>query len=91
MTELNSNVATATLLIPILAAAATATGMPPELLMIPATISASCAFMLPVATAPNAIAYSTERIKVKEMMREGLALNLILSVLISTMCFFLIA
>ncbi|MFT5612423.1 MAG: sodium-dependent dicarboxylate transporter 2/3/5 [Arenicella sp.] len=91
MTELNSNVATATLLIPILAAAATATGLAPELLMIPAAISASCAFMLPVATAPNAIAYATEHVTVKQMMREGLGLNLILSVLISTMCFILIA
>jgi sodium-dependent dicarboxylate transporter 2/3/5 len=91
MTELNSNVATATLLIPILAAAATASGLAPELLMIPAAISASCAFMLPVATAPNAIAYATEHLTVKQMMREGIGLNLILSVLISTMCFILIA
>ena len=71
MTELNSNVATTTLIIPILAAAATATGLSPELLMIPATISASCAFMLPVATAPNAIAYATEQVSVRQMMREG--------------------
>ena len=91
MTELNSNVATTTLVIPILAAAATATNMPPELLMLPATISASCAFMLPVATAPNAIAYATGKVTVKEMMREGFSLNLILAFAISAMCYLLIA
>ena len=90
MTELNSNVATTTLALPILAAAAVATNLPPELLMIPATISASCAFMLPVATAPNAIAYATEEVTVKQMMREGLGLNLMLAVVISGMCFVLL-
>jgi sodium-dependent dicarboxylate transporter 2/3/5 len=90
MTELNSNVATTTLAIPILAAAATASNLPPEVLMIPATISASCAFMLPVATAPNAIAYATGQVTVKQMMREGLALNLILSGVISCMCYLLL-
>jgi sodium-dependent dicarboxylate transporter 2/3/5 len=91
MTELNSNVATTTLIIPILAATAAATDLPPELLMIPATISASCAFMLPVATAPNAIAYATERVTVKQMLREGLGLNLILAFSISLLCYFLLA
>lgn len=90
MTELNSNVATTTLLIPILAATAAATNLPPELLMIPATISASCAFMLPVATAPNAIAYATNRVTVKQMMREGFGLNLILATSIATLCFILL-
>ncbi len=90
-TEVNSNLATTTLVLPILATTAISTDMPLELLMIPATISASCAFMLPVATAPNAIAYATERISIKEMMREGLMLNLVLAVLISTLCFVLLA
>lgn len=89
-TELNSNLATTTLLLPILAATANATSMPIELLMIPATISASCAFMLPVATAPNAIAYSTELVSVKTMIREGMTLNLIFAVLISLLCLALI-
>lgn len=89
-TELNSNVATTTLVIPILAATAVSANLPLELLMIPATISASCAFMLPVATAPNAIAYATEHITVKEMMREGFALNLMLAFVISAVCFFLL-
>ncbi len=89
-TELNSNLATTTLVLPILAAAATSTGLPIELLMIPATISASCAFMLPVATAPNAIAYSTELVSVRRMMREGLTLNFVFAVFIGLMCFYLL-
>ncbi len=89
-TELNSNLATTTLVLPILAASATSTGLPIEILMIPATISASCAFMLPVATAPNAIAYSTELVSVKHMMREGLLLNFVFAILISVLCLMLI-
>jgi len=90
-TELNSNLATTTLVLPILAATANASDIPLELVMIPATLSASCAFMLPVATAPNAIAYSTEKINVKEMMREGFALNIILALVISSLCYVLLA
>ncbi|GHA05224.1 transporter [Arenicella chitinivorans] len=89
-TEINSNLATTTLVLPILAATATATDMPPALLMIPATISASCAFMLPVATAPNAIAYSTDLVSVKTMMREGLTLNMLFGLIISTLCYLLV-
>ncbi|RBP49771.1 SLC13 family permease [Arenicella xantha] len=86
-TEINSNLATTTLVLPILAATAASTGMAPELLMIPATISASCAFMLPVATAPNAIAYATEQISVRQMLREGLVLNILFAFIISALCY----
>ena len=89
-TELNSNLATTTLVLPILAATAVSTNISPALLMIPATISASCAFMLPVATAPNAIAYATGRVKVKDMLREGLRLNMLFAVMISAICFVLL-
>ena len=90
-TELNSNLATTTLVLPILAATAISADIPVELVMIPATLSASCAFMLPVATAPNAIAYSTEKINLKHMIREGLILNLILAFVISSLCYLLLA
>jgi len=90
-TELNSNLATTALVLPILASTALALNIPLEILMIPATISASCAFMLPVATAPNAIAYATEKITLKQMMREGFALNLILAFVISALCYFLLS
>ncbi len=89
-TELNSNVATTTLVLPILAATSISAGIAPELLMIPATISASCAFMLPVATAPNAIAYATGGVTVKDMLREGMRLNLMFAVLISALCYLLL-
>ena len=82
-TEVTSNTATTTLLMPVLAAAGVAAGIDPKLLMIPAAMSASCAFMLPVATAPNAIVYGADKFDIKTMMREGLVLNLILAMIIS--------
>ncbi len=88
ITEVTSNTATATLLMPILASAATAANVDPKLLMIPATISASCAFMMPVATAPNAIVYSANRLHIKDMAREGVVLNLMMALVISGVCYF---
>jgi sodium-dependent dicarboxylate transporter 2/3/5 len=75
---------------PILAAMAVGAGMDPRLLMVPAAMSASCAFMLPVATAPNVIMFSTGRFAVRDMAREGFALNLIGALIISTLCYLLI-
>ena len=83
LTEVTSNTATASLLMPLLAATATATGIDAMLLMVPAALSASCAFMLPVATAPNAIVFGSGRIRVKEMARAGFVLNLIGAVVIT--------
>lgn len=83
LTEVTSNTATTSLLMPVLAATAVATDIPFELLMIPAAISASCAFMLPVATAPNAVIYGSGKVTVKQMMSEGLVLNLIGAVIIT--------
>jgi sodium-dependent dicarboxylate transporter 2/3/5 len=88
LTEITSNTATATLLMPVLAAAAVGAKVAPELLMIPAAISASCAFMLPVATAPNAIVYATDRLTIAHMAREGFALNLIVAVIVATVSYF---
>ena len=85
MTEITSNTATTTLMLPILAAAALAAEIPPEVLMVPAAMSASCAFMLPVATAPNTIMFSTGAFPIKIMVREGLALNLIGALIISAL------
>lgn len=86
LTELTSNVATTTLFMPILASAAFAIDMPIEWLMVPAAISASCAFMLPVATAPNAIAFGTGHVTIKQMMREGIILNLLMALVVTTVC-----
>ncbi len=83
LTEVTSNTATASLLLPILAASAIAAKIDPKLIMIPATISCSFAFMLPVATPPNAIVFSSEKITIRTMAREGIALNLIGAVVIT--------
>ncbi len=90
LTEVTSNTATATLLMPILAAAALGAGIDPKLLMIPAALSASCAFMLPVATGPNAVVFGSNRIAIVEMARTGLAVNLLGSVVITMVCWWLL-
>ena len=76
-TEVTSNTAVANVLMPILAAAAAAGEMDPIWLMMPAVLGVNHAFMLPVATAPNAIVYGTGRVTTRQMAREGLALNLL--------------
>ncbi|MBW6492625.1 MAG: SLC13 family permease [Lentimicrobium sp.] len=85
LTELTSNTATTEMILPILAGVAISTEMNPLLLMIPATMSASMAFMLPVATPPNAIIFGTSRISVAQMARTGLLLNLLGAVVIMLM------
>jgi len=83
LTELTSNTATAEMLLPIIGGLAVAIKINPLFLMIPATISCSFAFMLPVATPPNAIIFGTDRIKIKDMTKVGLWLNLIGAILIT--------
>ncbi len=87
LTEATSNTATTTLLMPILAAAAVAAEVDPLLLMVPAAMSASCAFMLPVATPPNVVVFSTNRLPLRRMVREGVVLNLVGVGLIATICY----
>jgi sodium-dependent dicarboxylate transporter 2/3/5 len=62
---------------PVLAALATATGQPVVDLVVPAAVAASCAFMLPVGTAPNAIVYGSGRIRMRDMIRAGLLVNIL--------------
>lgn len=83
ITNLTSNTATATLMMPVMAALATAIGEPPYLLMVAATVAASCAFLLPVATPPNAIVMASGRVTARDMFAEGLRLNL-LAALVAT-------
>ncbi len=90
VTEVTSNTATTTLLMPVLAAAGKAAGMEPALFMVPAALSASCAFMLPVATAPNAVVFGTGRVTVARMAREGFAINLAGAALLTTWCVFIL-
>jgi sodium-dependent dicarboxylate transporter 2/3/5 len=86
LTEVTSNTATSSLLMPLLAATAIASDTNPMLLMVPAVLSASCAFMLPVATAPNAIVFGSGKVRIKDMARAGFVLNLIGAVVITTVC-----
>jgi len=91
LTEMTSNTATTNVLMPILGAAAVASDLDPKLLMIPAAISASCAFMLPVATIPNAVVFGTGEVTVRRMAREGLVLNLIGALVVSGICYLLLS
>ena len=85
VTELTSNTATATLLMPVMAALSGVLDVPPYLLMVAATLSCSCAFMLPVATPPNAIVIGSGHVTPKMMAREGLWLNLVVAVVLTVM------
>lgn len=76
-TELTSNVASASTFLPILGALATVTGQPVVELVIPAAMAASCAFMLPVGTPPNAVVYGSGRVSVRDMIRAGLWVNIL--------------
>ncbi len=85
LTELTSNTATTNMILPILASLAGAIQVDPRLLMIPATLSASCAFMMPVATPPNAIVFGSGRIRVADMAKVGIVVNLVGVVVITTL------
>ncbi|MFK5856781.1 MAG: SLC13 family permease [Bacteroidota bacterium] len=88
LTELTSNTATTEMLLPVLAGLSVSTGINPLLLMLPATISASMAFMLPVATPPNAIVFGSNKITVMEMARTGIVLNLVGVIVISLVTYY---
>ncbi|MCK4858490.1 MAG: SLC13/DASS family transporter [candidate division Zixibacteria bacterium] len=89
LTELTSNTATTEMVLPLLGSLAVAIKTNPLLLMIPATLSASCAFMLPVATPPNAIVFGTGEVRMADMMRVGIIMNLIGVVLITAFIYLL--
>ncbi|MBN2805985.1 MAG: SLC13/DASS family transporter [Prolixibacteraceae bacterium] len=88
LTELTSNTATTEMFLPILAGLSITIGVNPLLLMLPATLSASMAFMLPVATPPNAIIFGTRRIKTTQMAKTGVLLNLIGIVVITLVVYY---
>ncbi|MFW5927086.1 MAG: anion permease, partial [Wenzhouxiangella sp.] len=90
LTEVTSNTATAAALVPILASVAVGMGHDPLLLAVPAAIAASCAFMLPVATPPNAIVYGSGRISIPQMARAGVVVNLLMIGLITLAMYALI-
>jgi len=91
LTEITSNTATAAAFIPILASSAVGIGQNPFLFVIPAAIAASCAFMLPVATPPNAIIYGSGKVSIPQMAKAGIWLNIIVSLILSIACYTLFA
>jgi sodium-dependent dicarboxylate transporter 2/3/5 len=88
-TEIMSNIATASTLLPVIGALALASDANPVLLSLPIAMAASCAFMLPIATGPNAIAFSTGEISIPQMVKVGLILNLLGIGLISVVIYLL--
>ncbi|WP_313305693.1 SLC13 family permease [Stutzerimonas balearica] len=90
LTEITSNTATAAAFLPLLGALAVAQGLPPQMLAIPAAIAASCAFMMPVATPPNAIVFGTGEMRIQSMIKAGFALNLFGVLFVTLLCYGLI-
>ena len=90
LTEITSNTATAAAFLPLVGAIAVAQGIDPQLYAVPAAIAASCAFMLPVATPPNAIVFGTNTFKITEMIRTGFMLNVFGIFAITGLCMLLI-
>jgi solute carrier family 13 (sodium-dependent dicarboxylate transporter), member 2/3/5 len=89
LTELTSNIATTATFLPVIGAIAIEAGMNPIILTVPVTLAASCAFMLPVATPPNAIVFGSGLLTIPKMVRAGIMLNLIGVVLVSIVALFL--
>lgn len=90
LTEITSNVATASMILPVIAALASGLNIHPFGLMVPAILAASCAFMLPVATPPNAVIFSSDMVSMRDMIRMGFRLNLLSIVLIALYAFLLL-
>jgi sodium-dependent dicarboxylate transporter 2/3/5 len=90
LTELTSNTATTEMILPILAGLAVSIEVNPLFLMLPATLSASMAFMLPVATPPNAIIFGTNRLTIADMAKTGLVINLVGAIIITVLTYFLV-
>ncbi|MBC6992588.1 SLC13 family permease [Neolewinella lacunae] len=90
LTEVTSNVATTSMLMPVLAAAAIPLGVHPYALMVPATLAATCAFMLPVATPPNAVVFGSGYLSIPDMVRAGFRMNVISIIIVTLASYFLL-
>ena len=90
LTEITSNLATTAMLLPILAPTAVILGVHPYILMVGATLAASCAFMLPVATPPNAVVFGSNYLKISDMVRVGILMNIISIIIIFMMVYFIL-
>ena len=89
LTELTSNIATTATFLPVVGAVAIEAGVDPIVLAVPVTLAASCAFMLPVATPPNAIVFGSGMLTIPKMIRAGIVLNIVGIVIVSLVAIFL--
>ena len=89
LTEVTSNVATTSTFLPVFGAVAIGIGVLPVSLTVPVCLAASCAFMLPVATPPNAIVYGSGKFTIATMMKAGFALNIIGIFVVTIFAYFL--
>jgi sodium-dependent dicarboxylate transporter 2/3/5 len=90
LTEITSNLATTAMLLPVLVSLAPSIGVHPYFLMIGATIAASCAFMLPVATPPNAVVFGSGYLKIEDMVKKGLWMNFISIIVLTVVVYFIL-
>ena len=90
LTEITSNLATVSMILPILATLSITLGLHPFIIMISATIAASCAFMLPVATPPNAVVFGSGYLRIRDMIKTGLFMNLISILLVSLYVYYIL-
>jgi solute carrier family 13 (sodium-dependent dicarboxylate transporter), member 2/3/5 len=90
LTEITSNLATTAMLLPVLVSLASAIGVHPYYLLVGATLAASCAFMLPVATPPNAVVFGSGYLKIEDMVKKGFSMNIISILLITLFVYFIL-
>jgi sodium-dependent dicarboxylate transporter 2/3/5 len=90
LTEITSNLATTAMLLPVLAPMALAFDLHPYMIMVSVTISASCAFMLPAATPPNAVVFGSGYLRIPDMIKSGIWMNLISIILITVLTYLLL-
>ena len=90
LTEITSNLATTAMLLPVLAPMAITVDIHPFILMVGAAVAASCAFMLPVATPPNAVVFGSGYLRIPDMAKKGIVMNLISILLVSLFVYFLL-
>ena len=90
LTEITSNLATTAMILPVLASMALVIGVHPYILMVGATVAASCAFMLPVATPPNAVVFGSGYLKISDMVRVGIWMNIISIILLTLIVYFVL-
>ena len=89
LTEITSNLATVSMLLPILATISLSFDVHPYVIMVSATIAASCAFMLPVATPPNAVVFGAGYLKMSDMVKTGIVMNFISIIVVSIYVYYL--